>query len=351
MKNNSGKACFSALIMLVLIFDSKTAISGMISGLSVCLQSLIPSLFPFLIISKYLNSVLMGNKIKVLSPVAAICKVPAGMESLLGIGLIGGYPIGAQCIYEAYNGGYISAGEASRLLGFCNNAGPAFVFGMCAGLFHSSTIGWVTCLIQIISALCVGIILPSRKAGHHRRPVAGSCSIISALESAIRSMASICGWVIASRIAISYLEKYLFISNPIGSTILRGCIELSNGCLSLQQIASSSCRLVLLNAMLSLGGLCVWIQTASVAKKLNLTWFYIGKLTQCCISIALSAFLTTVLFSVDDPLGNYTIGIICILVIAVEAILIRQKKVLELFRGILYNHKKKQETGIDHAIS
>jgi len=108
-----------------------------------CLESVVPSLFPFLILSGIITTSFTGVEVKILRPVGRLCGIPSGGESLLLIGLIGGYPVGAQCIYRAYETGQISKVDAQRMLGFCNNAGPAFIFGITASLFDSLIYPWL----------------------------------------------------------------------------------------------------------------------------------------------------------------------------------------------------------------
>ena len=108
--------------MLLLILDSKTALRGALDGIDLCISVLIPSLFPFFVLSIMLTGALSGQVIKCLQPVGAICKMPPGSESLLAIGFLGGYPVGAQSVSQLFQQGKLSTLQAMRLLGFCNNA-------------------------------------------------------------------------------------------------------------------------------------------------------------------------------------------------------------------------------------
>ena len=50
----------SAGAMFLLIMNTKTAISGASAGIELCLKVLIPSLFPFFVVSTYLNASMLG---------------------------------------------------------------------------------------------------------------------------------------------------------------------------------------------------------------------------------------------------------------------------------------------------
>lgn len=350
MKRQRIRSILAAIVMLIVIFDTKTATEGVRSGISVCLEAVIPSLFPFIILSKYLNAGMIGQRFRLISPFAKLCAIPDKLESILAIGLIGGYPVGAQAIADAHTKKHISRACGSRLLGFCNNAGPAFIFGMAAHLFQQGKLGWIAWLIQVLSALYVGIILPGTADVLEGEINQNSSSIITALETGVRSMAVICGWVILFRILVSYLDQYSVIQNPIIKSVIVGFLELSNGCLSLDNISSYSSRFILLNAMLSFGGICVWMQTGSAAKNLSQKWFYSGKILQCLFSMFVAAFLQPFLFEDETLQCRNVIMLCCLTFLIIETVLLKRKKVVALLDGILYNYGKKQEMGFEHVV-
>ena len=87
--------------LLVLILDAKTALQGARQGVELCLKTVIPSLFPFFVLSILLTSSLLGSRIPLLRPLGRLCGVPKGAESLLIPAFLGGYPVGAQSVPEA----------------------------------------------------------------------------------------------------------------------------------------------------------------------------------------------------------------------------------------------------------
>ena len=291
MKVSHFKVAAAIIVFAALILDTDTAKEGVRSGMQVCMQSAIPSLLPFLIISKYLSGSLYGMHIPLLAGIGALCGIPKGLESILGVSLIGGYPVGAQIIADAWEKHYIDRKSAQRMLGFCNNAGPAFIFGVCAGLFSAPGIGWLIFMIQLLSA-----IIPGKKAAVSKIVQEGSTSFVSNLNSAIRSMAGICGWIICFRVVLSYIERYFAMENETITAILYGVLELVNGTMAIRMIPSEAARFIVLNGMLSFGGLCVWMQTAAASKWLSLKSFCFSKILQSLISVVLAVIIWSVLF-------------------------------------------------------
>ena len=104
--------------MIILILDTKTAIAGAYDGISLCIRSVIPSLFPFFVLSGILTGALTGIRGRILAPIGRFCGMPRGSESILLTGLLGGYPIGAKSVAESYRNGQIDKNDAKRMLDF-----------------------------------------------------------------------------------------------------------------------------------------------------------------------------------------------------------------------------------------
>ena len=157
----TGLVCSFCLAGMIL--DWNTALSGAQEGISLCLYTVIPSIFPFMFFTNLLFPILTGGKSRIFSPLGKLCHIPSGAEPILLLGLLGGYPLGAQAVTAAWKNRSISKDTAKRMLGFCSNAGPSFIFGVCSGLFFDPKAIWILWFIHIISALIVGSILGKSK--------------------------------------------------------------------------------------------------------------------------------------------------------------------------------------------
>lgn len=286
----------STFIIIIMILDSRTALQGAKDGLALCLNTVIPSLFPFFVFSAIINTVLIGKSPRFIRPLGRLCGLPFGAESILLLGLVGGYPVGAQTIMEAYKQGAVPASTARRMLGFCNNAGPAFIFGLVSTFFTDALAPWSLWLIQIISAVFVGILLPEKESFDVCLSGNTYITLPQALHQSLRITSIVCGWVILFRVILSFCSRwFLWMASPIGSTIFTGILELSNGCCALSSIENPGIRFVAASGFLSFGGICVCMQTASVVEDLGLTVYLKGKLLQTLISVFLSALLQSML--------------------------------------------------------
>ncbi|MBO5868253.1 MAG: hypothetical protein J6Q54_05030, partial [Oscillospiraceae bacterium] len=48
IKSSNTKACIAGVALIVIILDSKTAVTGASAGIQLCIKSIIPSLFPYM---------------------------------------------------------------------------------------------------------------------------------------------------------------------------------------------------------------------------------------------------------------------------------------------------------------
>ena len=70
------------LALLLFAFPGESA-QGARQGVSLCAELILPSLFPFFVLSILLTSSLLGSRIPLLRPLGRLCGVPKGAESLL----------------------------------------------------------------------------------------------------------------------------------------------------------------------------------------------------------------------------------------------------------------------------
>lgn len=295
-------AILSGIGMTALILDSKTAMYGAADSIDICIRTVIPSLLPFFVLSILLTNAVTGTKIPFLTPLGKLCGIPTGAESLLLIGFLGGYPVGAQSVSEAYRSGCLTKTDAHRMLGFCSNAGPAFIFGIAGSLFSSKKIAFLLWGIHILSALTVGVILPGRSSGQCCISNTKEVSLPHALTKAIRVMAGVCGWIIMFRILVAILDRwFLWLLPESVRLLLIGSLELANGCHSLLQSQAEAARFILSAVILGFGGICVCMQTVSVTGKLGTGWYFPGKVLQSVVSLILSVFAVQFLY---EPIIN-----------------------------------------------
>lgn len=142
------KKLFQALALLaafvLLIALPQAAADGVRSALTLCGRVILPSLFPFFVCSNLF--LLLGYSARLSArfggAAAKLLRLPPAAGSAFLLGLLGGYPAGAQAAGTLYARGELSGANAERALAVCNQAGPSFIFGVLGGaVFKSAAAG------------------------------------------------------------------------------------------------------------------------------------------------------------------------------------------------------------------
>ena len=303
----------SAIGICILILDGKTALAGANEGIELCIRTVIPSLFPFFLLSIALTASIGGQTSPLFQPLQKLCRIPKGSESILLTGFLGGYPVGAQAVANAFTHGNLTRAQAERMLSFCSNAGPAFLFGIIGSQYPGALYPWLLWGIHLLSAVAVSFILPpvdnSPAKASHSQPL----SAAEIMRKATSVMAQVCGWIIIFRVILKFLDRWVFWLFPkVIQILLMGLLELSNGCCSLSQIENVGLRFLVSAVILSFGGLCVTMQTVSVIGNLSTRKYIQGKLLQTLFSIVLASacqsfFPRNIRFPI--PMGVSAVGI------------------------------------------
>lgn len=279
----------AAVAMMVLILDSRSAAQAAAEAVEISICTVIPSLFPFFLLTGYLTGYLRESRS--LGFLSRIFHSEADCGVVIAAGLLGGYPLGAKVAAEEYTKGAISKSQGDRLLAFCSQAGPSFLFGMVAMQFPAGGFGWMLWIVQIASCISVSWVMP-KAYGSDPGPISDRKREDDPMYTALRAMASVCGWVIAWNVILHFLNRWLLWRLPNWSQVfISGLLELTNGCLLLGSVEPLFLRFLLAAVMLNFGGLCVLMQTASLTRGLDLRYYLLGKIIQTLFAMAYAGVL------------------------------------------------------------
>lgn len=342
MKNRNYILSAAAAGMLILILDSRTAFLSALSGIELCIRTLIPSLFPFFILSSLITGALAGQPLPFLHPLEHLCRIPKGSGALLVIGLLGGYPVGAQNIAAAHRRGELEDSDARRMIAFCNNAGPAFLFGMVGQFFDHPMYSWLLWGIHIVSALIVSLLVPGKASACRLLKKGKTVTLSESVEKSVKVMGNVCAWVVFFRIVIGFLDRWILWLVPADVQVLiKGFLELSNGCVLLGEITFPGQRFILSSMLLGFGGFCVAMQTQSVSGGLSSSLYLPGKILHGCISFFLSV-LVQGFFPTEIRFLPSFVSVFAVFILFIFTVLwVRREKITVAFPALLmYNQEK-----------
>lgn len=281
------KIMLCVFAMAALILDSRTAMTAAAEAVELCFRTAVPSLFPFFVLA----GMMVPWTAKVRLPwLRRLIKVPDGWESIFLLGCVGGYPVGAQCVAQGFGSGNLDRDSAQRMLGFCTNCGPSFLFGIVGTAFGDPWAAVKIMGVGILSALMVGTVWPGAKVQSQAIPNIPEVRLPEAVNQALRSMASVCAWIILGKVLLVFLTPLL--PEPVRIPVT-GLLELTNGCLLLPNVAQRL-KFPVACAFTAFGGVCVSMQVKSICERSGLsTRSYLPqKLTQALIAAAMGVFLS-----------------------------------------------------------
>lgn len=306
-------------ICIFLLTNPQVAISACKDGLQLCANVIVPSLFPFFVLSGLIVNLGMVRYLdRLFTPVMRpVFSLSGTCSAALALGMIGGYPIGARTAMNLYESHQINRSEAERLLAFCNNCGPAFMFGVVgAGIFSSGSVGLLLYLVHILASLLIGFLLrlfrpikavSSVHLQHSHAPAMRfPAAFTKAIKDALASTLNICAFIVCFTVLIRFIfhsgamvfctKLLCTILRPIGlkesgaEALLVGMIELSSGVWGLKDAAMSvSSKVVMAAFILGWAGLCVHCQVLSFTGEtpLSVRPYLLGKFLHGIISAGL----------------------------------------------------------------
>ena len=327
-KRNILPAIF-VLIAIFLVVFSRSNLDATKQGLELWAYTVVPSLFPFFVITNLLSQTKVVNIIgKILDKLMRpFFNVPGIGGFAFVMGLISGYPIGAKVVSDFRHQSLVTKDEGERLLAFTNNSGPLFIISSVGiGMFGDTKTGILLLCTHILACITVGIILGkfSKKSNHEFRTnmsnrlnrkdeikkinsdnknvtLKNLGEVLSiSINNSISTILLIGGFVVIFSVIISILNKthtLNLLSNllkPVlqmfnmdidfAKPLLSGILELTNGVkqVSAINIKAISQNIILCAFLLGFGGFSVLLQVFSIVSKTDLSMkkYVIGKFMQ-----------------------------------------------------------------------
>ena len=318
------------LIAVLLVVFSRFNLEAAKSGLELWAFTVVPSLFPFFVITNLLSQTKVVRTIgrlldKLMRP---LFNVPGIGGFAFVMGLISGYPVGAKIVSDFREQKLVSKDEGERLLAFTNNSGPLFILSSVGiGMFGDTKTGILLLYTHILACITVGIILgkfskktdeefrskinneleKSKKITDNKKNRNKEISIknlgevlSNSINNSISTILLIGGFVVIFSVILSILNRtqildmlsmllkpilQIFnIDTDFSKPLFSGIIELTNGVKQVSgiHIKAISQNIILCAFLLGFGGFSVLLQVFSIVSKTDLSMkkYVAGKLIQ-----------------------------------------------------------------------
>lgn len=315
-------------IMAIIISNPKQFSSGTISGLKLFFYSVLPGLFPFMLLTKLITEI--GFLFKITPKLDKFSKAAFGTSGVslyaFFMSILSGYPIGAKIIADLYQKQLITDEEAKKMSIFCTTSGPIFVIGTVGAImFQSFKIGIIIYISHILSSIVMGIcyniltkkqsITPSKTTtqqlyfqNNNDKNILSLC-----INQTINSLFVVGAYITIFYLIAELLESFNFITIMAGifekilsplninkiqiQGFLHGILEVTRGAKELS-VYPSVISVCLCCGIISFSGISINCQMLSFLKtaKIKAHNFILSK----CVHMILSMFICLLIFIVLD---------------------------------------------------
>lgn len=269
------------LLCITMLCFSKEMKLGVLEGIRLSSEILIPTLFPFFILSDYWSK---NFYITDSSPFSRIFVrlfhiPPSGLLAFI-IGIICGFPLGVKVARDLYDRDEIDQGQLTSLCGFSNNPSMAFVIsGVGLGIFGSVRIGILLFLSCLLSAIACGVLFRQEetKVTKHANISRQKFILVESIKHAGLTSITVSSYVIFFSAIICVVKN---------SPLLAPYLEL---CSAVEIISKSSFntsqKLALIAFSLGFSGLSVHMQSFSfMGDRVKKSRYLLMKLAQGLLS-------------------------------------------------------------------
>ena len=302
----------SAFCLVLVLRNADAAVDYMGRGLTLCATTVIPSLFPFMVISELLVASGAGEALgRLFSRVMKwIFGLSGGGASALFLGSVCGFPVGARTAVSLYDRNVISKSECEHLLTFVSNPSSAFLItAVGVSLFGNRKLGMILYAVVLGSGFLVGFLArfflrrrdepvehPHFPSGLH---VGGVQTFTKAVTSSADGMMTVCAFVIFFSALTGVMGSVLHPETAVGEvlyTCLCGFLEMTGGISLASALQEGGMGMILTAAFAGWSGISVHCQIMTLCGGRGLSFrpYFIAKAVQGVLCGRIMAVLLTI---------------------------------------------------------
>lgn len=293
---------FTILLISMIIFTDKVIISVKTS-LEICINNVIPTMFPFLIISSILTNYGFIELVsKLMHPIMKyIFHLNSNCAYVLLLSMLSGSPTNAKYIKQLLDNKKITIKDANKILLFSHFINPIFIIGTVGIIFlNNKKYGYLILISHILSNLIIGIFLRDKSI-----PLDKEINIIKynsktffialkdAIKDAVNTLVIVFGTITSMLVFLNIINSYFNFNH-----IFYGIIEITCG---LKYLSSSSLKvfykIIISTFFLSFGGISIHTQVLSIIdnKKIRYIPYLEARIIQGLLSVSIVIILLIII--------------------------------------------------------
>lgn len=310
--------CIIILIScLALLLRPDIAAEAVTSSLKTVVSRIIPSLFPFMVLSEMMISSFCGTSTNKKNTLLSVI-------SAVALGNISGFPVGAKNSARLCETGVLSRKEALLCAIISGNAGASFVISFVgANLFSNKRLGLIIYLSQLtaslISAMIASVMIKEKRVfnavpvfdGKNNR-TSFSEAFTSSVSGAALSSLSVAAFITTFGVIIKYvlLLAETFTDSKLVLSIISSVLEISNGCLASMSLKAPA-SYVMCSFCIGFSGLSVMFQSIIYLRRqsINIIKFVAFKFLQGVLSAVITYLAVKLLPDVLEVYSAQNVGL------------------------------------------
>ena len=284
---NVTVATLIIIIFLIFLTNTKIVVDASINALTMCFLKLIPSIFPFMILSNILLNLNILDS----------CKKPI---ILVILSWISGFIVGPSFLTRLNKNE-----DISDYVALTSNAGIGYVISFVGiTIWGNLMLGIILYFVQILSSLIIFCFSkkPSIKFESYSKKASILTIITSSVQASTKTTLDICGFTVFFSVLKDIFSALL--GSKGVAIIVSSTLEISSGVLDAIRINNTILCAFFTGFSIGFGGLCIYMQTLSVCmdSHINKLRFFCKKFLQGIIC-GLFATIICKIFNLE-PLGS-----------------------------------------------
>jgi len=286
---------FMCYLLVEIILNKELVFVTVNDAFLIWKDNLVPSLFPFFIISEILiNYDVSYYLAKFLDPLfKKIFKINANGSTILILSLLSGFPSNARNTRLMYDKGMINKKEAEKILTFSHFSNPLFILGTLATFYlKNKTLGIIILVSHYLGNFFIGIIFRNYYVSKDsfisfsKEKKYFSKIFLNAIYSCIKTLLLILG-TLTCFLILSTVISYRLNLNSYHDVFLKGFLEVTSGLKALSNLnVPLIYKTVIATLFLSFGGFCVNMQVISQISDTDISYkpYFIARFMHLIIS-------------------------------------------------------------------
>ncbi|HSH36506.1 sporulation integral membrane protein YlbJ [Schnuerera sp.] len=313
MRKSSINFLFIFVIVLILISiikHPKLSLESAYEGLLTWGNIVVPSLFPFFVVSELLIASGFVNFIsRLLEPLMKpLFNVPGAGAFSFSMSVVSGYPVGAKIVSNLRQNNLISQAEAERAICFSSTSGPLFMLGAVSiGMLNNPSAAPLIIYPHYLGAITLAFLLrfykkttnnittekkecKIKKTNHKISILQKNISIGSILSDSVKNSINTITLIGGFMIFYSVLTELLFVSKffnqfiyfinkivpleidrELFSGFIAGILEVTTGCKKIATVNTSLIyKITIINFLIGWSGFSIHSQALSFINKTDI---------------------------------------------------------------------------------